>query len=663
MATALSIDQWQPPESSKCLYDIYPDLSVNFLCMHPPKATSLQGDNNNPPNKADAARYQEIFVDLVGMHSASLDAASRHVLDERFDSFLRKGERELKDSLLNFLENQTEEAKGTQAFQYLEDTLQRTMGYQSGLLQLRRKQAHQRPDTKTTINQDEKSSISTPISDNLRDFSTMGAANKNSGHVFVCNASVCELQCDAFLCPAQISKKKGRLSGRIVSRWRKTVLCQTKDLSDCIPTEGQWHFKTYADRHRVVTLRDWPWEALRKNGRTPCPFLIAGEVSLEGTWEYAGMARGTTSVEKCALPPQDLHIEALMETVRQSLTVAIQELEQNQPKPGTFRERYLVALPVLGTGGGFAGDLTGQIVVRLMQLLSSFVAQRGNLDVVLVCADDAVYAHAQTLRLEAFERLGNQNQLFSIPCFNQLGDGLRAYAIQLARLASKRQLSLFMGAGVSIGSGLPSWFGLLEKVEDAFTSSGQPQERKLGNECAWDPLEMAATLDKVCQSTPDRHGAIVPLKQRICTFIKTNSHRPGLLLSLLASLPCDSMVTQNYDQLIEKAYDYRNVVKNYHGERSLGPEALSVIPYYPNRQAHQWLLKMHGCVTAPDEIVITREDYEKYESSRARALIGLVQASLMTKHLVFIGFSLSDPNYLRIVDEVRMALHPYSDPL
>ena len=69
---------------------------------------------------------------------------------------------------------------------------------------------------------------------------------------------------------------------------------------------------------------------------------------------------------------------------------------------------------------------------------------------------------------------------------------------------------------------------------------------------------------------------------------------------------------------------------------------------------------MHGCVSFPEEIVITQKDLEMYESSQIIpvALDGLVQASLMTKHLVFVGFSLTDPNYKRIVDEVRMALRP-----
>ncbi len=64
------------------------------------------------------------------------------------------------------------------------------------------------------------------------------------------------------------------------------------------------------------------------------------------------------------------------------------------------------------------------------------------------------------------------------------------------------------------------------------------------------------------------------------------------------------------------------------------------------------------CVSLPKEIVITKQDYVDYESGRMKALAGLVQANLMTSHFLFVGFSLTDPNYLRIVKEVQQAIDP-----
>lgn len=57
------------------------------------------------------------------------------------------------------------------------------------------------------------------------------------------------------------------------------------------------------------------------------------------------------------------------------------------------------------------------------------------------------------------------------------------------------------------------------------------------------------------------------------------------------------------------------------------------------------------------DIVLTREDYLRYSNSKA-ALAGIVQSLLITKHFLFVGFSLTDDNFLKVVDGVRQAIGP-----
>lgn len=154
--------------------------------------------------------------------------------------------------------------------------------------------------------------------------------SRDPGHVFVCNASVCDLQCDAFLCPSQIFRPEGRLWGSIFCRWRETSLCGTQVLLDAIPREGPWEFKEYPGHDRVVTFANWPWKAMRHSGRAPNPFLVAGEVSLDKSRDYAGMSRQER--QQGLLPSEGMLITALLETVQQFLTVAIEELELNHPR-------------------------------------------------------------------------------------------------------------------------------------------------------------------------------------------------------------------------------------------------------------------------------------------------------------------------------------------
>lgn len=63
---------------------------------------------------------------------------------------------------------------------------------------------------------------------------------------------------------------------------------------------------------------------------------------------------------------------------------------------------------------------------------------------------------------------------------------------------------------------------------------------------------------------------------------------------------------------------------------------------------------MHGCVDYPENIVLTKQDYIRYED-RFAALAGIVQSTLLTRHLLFVGFSLEDDNFQRIFDSVRKA--------
>lgn len=655
MASALSIDHWTAPESSKCRCEAAPELSVNFLPMHPRGGEQRSSTESAPPDKPSAARFQEIFVDYVGMMCSSLDAASRHVLDDRFDSFLGKGEREFKDAIMHLMQDgMTADARNTVAYKTLDSILQTKMGFKNTLFGLKRGDRYLREEPRSGRCFAEGSNLArcleifsgsastketTQVDENLNNsFEPLKEGQLRApGHVFVCNASVCDLFCDAFLCPGAISKRKDAISGKIASRWWTSIMDNEKLKPHVLP----YAFKR--TRERVITHLNWPWEEFRQKRIAPVPLFVGGEVSLENSFAFAS---------RLPLPSSEFHIEALMDTARQFIDAALEELRQNQLIPLARRERYLLAMPVIGTGGGFAGDLTGEIVESLLKLMSDRVSAESDLDLVLVCADEATYAHAQSIRLNLVEGRddGASANVSRFPCFRWLTVEMRDQAEQLAQLASHGQLALFMGAGVSMGSGLPGWFDLLHTVEDMFTPTGEPNERKLGCATKWNPLEMADLLEGVCSSRCDRNGLKMTLKKRICDHIDEYGRHPGLLLSLLVSLPCQSIVTQNYDRLIESAFGCWSI------RDSISNKELSVIPYHPRRAAKHWLLKMHGCTTACEEIVISGKDYAQYESSRYKTLCGLLQASLMTKHLLFVGFSLTDPNYAKIIEQVRNAL-------
>lgn len=219
---------------------------------------------------------------------------------------------------------------------------------------------------------------------------------------------------------------------------------------------------------------------------------------------------------------------------------------------------------------------------------------------------------------------------------------MRNNAFQLAELAAEQNLSFFLGAGVSIPAGGPSWISLLLAIEDQFTKTGAESERKICYDVDWCTLPYADCLERICKEREDRFGEKLSMKERICKLLKDSVNHPSLIIAILASIPSKSIITQNYDQLIEKSLKLRNI-----GERKR--PVVSVLPHSPERCADQWILKMHGCVSKPSDVVIHSRDYKEYEVGRMKALGGLVQANLMTSHLLFLGFSMTDPNFLRII--------------
>lgn len=86
---------------------------------------------------------------------------------------------------------------------------------------------------------------------------------------------------------------------------------------------------------------------------------------------------------------------------------------------------------------------------------------------------------------------------------------------------------------------------------------------------------------------------------------------------------------------------------------------LVVLPLGAVKDSRQrWLLKLHGDLTG--NIVLTREDYLASATSHS-ALFGLVQAMLLTRHMLFVGYSLSDEDFHRIVRDVRLVREQASD--
>jgi len=108
------------------------------------------------------------------------------------------------------------------------------------------------------------------------------------------------------------------------------------------------------------------------------------------------------------------------------------------------------------------------------------------------------------------------------------------------------------------------------------------------------------------------------------------------------SMPFTKVITTNYDCLLERAL--RRVRKGF-----VLIVCDSDVPYFDETKIT--LIKMQGCITQPDSLVITEDDYEDF-LARLPTLSDVIRALFATKTLVFIGYDLEDPGFKRLYAHV-----------
>lgn len=119
----------------------------------------------------------------------------------------------------------------------------------------------------------------------------------------------------------------------------------------------------------------------------------------------------------------------------------------------TARPVPLLGMPALGTGAGGGGPQRGAVLRELTKAAREAAAEAG-VDIALVLFSESDLALAQARR----RRPGAPDPWPELP------SRLRDKAKQLAGLAIRGRLVPFMGAGVSVSAGLPTWQELIDRL-------------------------------------------------------------------------------------------------------------------------------------------------------------------------------------------------------
>lgn len=196
-----------------------------------------------------------------------------------------------------------------------------------------------------------------------------------------------------------------------------------------------------------------------------------------------------------------------------------------------------LAINIIGIGQGGASNRKGELVHGLMLALDQ-IAEEHDVDIILVAYGDKHYSACQRARRQVIcDRPLREVWRFD----EEANPHLESCAHRLAQAAIGSKLVLFVGAGVSIGAGLPSWGDLLQRVAQCGGVDAKIVKRLQDK----DYRDQATLLERWL-------GSDDGLKKRVATEL-TTPDRYSLQHGLLASLPSKEAVTTNFDQLFETA--------------------------------------------------------------------------------------------------------------
>lgn len=221
----------------------------------------------------------------------------------------------------------------------------------------------------------------------------------------------------------------------------------------------------------------------------------------------------------------------------------------------------------------------------------------------------------------------------------------RDYLLDCARWSFREnKCSLFLGAGVSMSAGGPSWEELLLKaIRKSRKHFTKRDFKKIYASCGQSPIVMGRYI------APDRQSLtqIAEYLQRYVLYKGADVSRSELITAICECMETgnvESVITYNYDDLVEMAIEQRGNTKAY-----------SVVAKSRNTTEEIPVYHVHGLIPHDKSLiaatpVLSEKDYhdiyrESFHWSNIEQLHALDRNSCF-----FIGLSMSDPNLRRLLD-------------
>ena len=331
----------------------------------------------------------------------------------------------------------------------------------------------------------------------------------------------------------------------------------------------------------------------------------------------SGKIRALQGVAVVCVIEEGLSGEALNQKI---VTAAVEEAALHSG-PSPDGKRRLVAIPGLRMGAALAFRQGMAERERAAQAQVSAaceaLARHADLDVAFVAYTPDIYHLYDNARRAAEGLKATAGMTMPPPLTQAIRDG---------------ECVLFIGSGLSFG--MSSWKDLITKL---VTELKLPQMAQETTDYALDVAQLYR------QEKGSEHLADLIRAEFGGTRVK-----PTLAHYLLMGMGVKHVITTNYDSLLERAL------------RALRRDPVMVVKEgdvaRTGETGTHFVVKFHGdAEQSGDGIVLSRADYESFFEDHP-AMTALLEGLLLNQTFLFVGYSLSDPNFRQIYSRIARIL-------
>ncbi|MGI6692147.1 MAG: SIR2 family protein [Christensenellales bacterium] len=219
---------------------------------------------------------------------------------------------------------------------------------------------------------------------------------------------------------------------------------------------------------------------------------------------------------------------------------------------------------------------------------------------------------------------------------------------EIKKARDNDRLVIFVGAGVSKNSGIPTWSELISEIaneigyEKEEPLSGSRHDEQQCRDCPRARLysqEEYLRIPEYFYQLDDSEGHneyYEFIKKKLNSNDKTSNPINEEIIKILPH----HIITTNYDALLENS---KTPSVQFYSVISKDADLLS-----EKKASDQYIIKMHGDFSNIESIVLKESDYINYEQNYP--LISTFLRSLLTNHtFLFVGYSLNDNNLNLII--------------